>query len=231
VERLHYAVETVGLLLVAVGSAVLAGVELGPWWFALGVVSVTAVAVWLVAAAKLRQLWRMRADSTHEYGTEPGLGGEFGQRAVAAANARWWLCFQNAFAPTPPWPPGQIWEADATGTTTAKLEPRHVSELHNRDARLEAASVPPAVAHDILGLRAQAFRIDVVGDHLIATADDGRTAQVSRSRVSPNSTVAVLARHKWLSELKDLGADIRPGARGQLQVAGGVEWRLPDQPE
>ena len=231
VERLPDAVETVGLLLLAGGSAVLAGVELGPWWFALGVVLLAVVGVWAVAATKLRQLWRMRANSSPDYGAQSGLPSESSQRTVALANARWWPCFRNAFAATPAWPPERNSGPDAMAAATSKLEPRHIGELHDRDSRLEAAAIPGAVAHDVEGLQAQGFRINVVGDFVVATAPDGRTAQVSRSRVSPNSTVAVLTRHKWLNELRDLGADIRPGLRGQLHVAGGMEWRLPDQPE
>jgi hypothetical protein len=57
VDRVRYAIETVGLLLTAAGSVVLAAAELGPWWFVVGVVVIAVIAVWLIAARKLRQLW------------------------------------------------------------------------------------------------------------------------------------------------------------------------------
>ncbi len=105
-ERVRYGLESVGLLLVAVGSVVLAAVELGAWWFVLGVVVLAAIGVWLVAAAKLHQLWLMRADHARDYGAaQPAVAGEAEQRAAALAAARWPLCLRGAFAPTPAWPP------------------------------------------------------------------------------------------------------------------------------
>jgi hypothetical protein len=232
VERLHYAVETVGLLLVAAGSVVLAAVELGPWWFVLGVVLVAVLAVWLLAAVKLRQLWQMRATHARDYGvSDPPIAGESEQRAVALAHARWSACLRQAFAPTAGWPPAPTLPAPVVGSTPGRLEPRHIAELHEADGRLAELHVPPAVANDVELIRAQGFDIDIVGDAIIATAPGGRgSAQVSRSGVAANSSVTVLHRQRWLDELKDLGLDVRPGTRGQPHVAGSIEWRLPDPP-
>ena len=62
-ERIHAALETVGLVTVAASSIVLAVAELGPWWFEGAVVVLAIAAVYLVSAYKLRQLWLMRADT------------------------------------------------------------------------------------------------------------------------------------------------------------------------
>ena len=231
-ERVRYAVETVGLLLVAIGSVVLAAVELGAWWFALGVVVLAILAIWLVAAAKLRQLWLMRADHAHDYGpADPPLAGEAEQRTVALAAARWSICFRRALAPTGAWPPPPSSSAPTGAYEPNRLEPRHIAELHQQDARLEAAHIPSAIAHDVALIRAQGWTIDVVGDAVIATAPDQRgNAHVSRDRVALNSAVAVAARQLWLHQLQELGLDVRPGPRGQPQVVGGIEWRLSDAP-
>ncbi len=228
VERVRYGVETVGLLLVAIGSVVLAAVELGGWWFVLCVVVFAMLAVWLVAAAKLRQLWMMRAEHARDNCTTQTLvTGEAEQRAVALAAARWSVCLRQALAPTPAWPPPRRSSAQAPN----RLEPRHIAELHQQDARLEAAHIPPAIAHDVELIRAQGWTIHVTGDAVIAAAPDGRgSANVSRDRVSLNSAVAVATRQLWLHQLRELGLDVRPGPRGQPQVVGGIEWRLPDAP-
>ncbi len=227
VDRVRYALETVGLLLTAAGSVVLAAVELGPWWFVVGVAVIAFIAVWVVAARKLRQLWLMRAASAHDYGADAALASESEQREIGLENARWSTCLRNAFAPTPSWPPASSAGAATTGTT-GRFEPRELSELHERGSRLEEANIPPRIAPDVQALRAQEFSIKVDGDYVIATAPDGRSALVSRSGVAPNSVISVLTRQKWLSELKELDADIRPGVRGQLHVAGDIAWGLPD---
>jgi hypothetical protein len=222
VERIHYAVETVGLLLVAAGSVVLAVVELGPVWFVLGVVAVSGLAVWLVAAAKLRQLWTMRAASARDYGdADMALASASEQQAVALAHAHWAACLREAFSPAPPWPPA----ADTT-RRAGRLEPRHIDELHHEGGRLAELHIPPAVAHDVELIRAHGFQIDVAGDSIIATAPDGRgSAQVSRSSVAPNSSVAVLHRQRWLQELAELGVTVGPGPGGKPQVATSFQWR------
>lgn len=229
---MRYAVETVGLLLVAIGSLVLAAVELGTWWFVLGVVVLAMLAVWIVAAAKLRQLWLMRADRARDYGpADPPVAGETEQRDVALAAARWSVCLRRALAPTPAWPPPPSSSAATGGQAPNRLEPLHIAQLHQQDARLEAAHIPPAIAHDVELIRAEGWTIHVTGDAVIATAPDQRgSAQVSRDRVSPNSAVAVATRQLWLHQLQVLGLDVRPGPRGQPQVAGGIEWRLPHRP-
>ncbi len=232
VERVRYGVETVGLLLVSIGSVVLAAVELGAWWFVLGVVVLAMLAVWLVAAAKLRQLWLMRAEHARDYGpSQPPVAGEAEQRAVALAAARWSVCLRQALAPTPAWPCPPRSSAASPAQAPNRLEPRHIAELHQQDARLEAAHIPPAIAHDVDLIRAQGWTIHVTGDAVIAEAPEERgSAQVSRDRVSLNSAVAVAARQLWLHQLRELGLEVRPGPRGQPQVAGGIEWRLPDAP-
>ncbi len=105
VERLRFAAETVGLVLVAVGSVVLAAVELGPLWFVLGVVAAALLGVWLVAATKLRQLWLTRAEETRDYGANSSIASPAERREVALANATWRTCLRGVFVQTPPWPP------------------------------------------------------------------------------------------------------------------------------
>lgn len=65
-------------------------------------------------------------------------------------------------------------------------------------------------------IRAQGFRVEVIGDSVIATAPDGRTAQVSRSGVATKSAGALLHRDRWLTELSELGLDVCAGRKGLL---------------
>jgi len=118
--------------------------------------------------------------------------------ATATANARWSACLRRAFAHTADWPP----KPAGVNVPEARLEPRDVDELRERGARLEDAQIPPSVKRDVVLIRAFGFDVRVIGDALVATAPDGRTAQVSRSGVSPNSPVAVLHRQRWLYELE-----------------------------
>jgi hypothetical protein len=223
VDRLHFAAESVGLVLVAAGSVVVALAELGPWWLDLAAIAAAALAVWWVAAFKLRQLWRMRAEADTDAGPSEGASAPASEeRAVAMANSCWSVCFRRAFAPTGTWPPRPA----SADSLEDRLQPHEITELQERGARLEDAQIPPAVRHDVVLIRSFGFKVEVVGDALVATAPDGRTAQVSRSGVSVNSAVAVLQRQRWLYELEQLGLPVHPGPRGQPQVGGGLEWRL-----
>jgi hypothetical protein len=212
VSRLHFASESVGLILVAAGSVVIAFAEMGPWWFDAATVVVASLAVWFIAALKLRQLWKMRARNAMSGPPSPPL------HATATANARWSVCLRRAFASTADWPP----KPAGVAAPEARLKPRDVDELRERGARLEDAQIPPSVKRDVVLIREFGFDVRVVGDALVATAPDGRTAQVSRSGVSSNSG-AVLHRQRWLDELEALGLSIRPGVRGQPQVAPAVK--------
>ena len=105
IDRLHFAAESVGVTLVAVGSVLVAFSELGPWWLDVAALAAAAAAVWFVAAFKLRQLWKMRAESAIEPGRGTTYASAVEQRAVATVNARWSVCLRRAFGSTHPWPP------------------------------------------------------------------------------------------------------------------------------
>jgi hypothetical protein len=218
-ERLRYAVETVGLILVGAGSALLAFVARGPMWFVLGVAGVAALAVWTVAAAKLRQLWMMRLLTSREYADQDGvIVSALEQRTTALAQASWRNRLRRAFSPTPPWPPPRS-QASPARVAPGRLEPGHIANLDSADERLADLHIPPTVAHDVKLIRAQGFRVDVADDAIIATALDGRTAQVSRSAVAVNSPGGVIHRQRWINELIDLGLTVRPERGGRLESA------------
>jgi hypothetical protein len=230
VERVHFATETVGLFLVAAGSLVLAVAELGPWWFVLGVVGAAALGVWVVAALKLRQLWRMRATQARDYGeADPPLVSEAEQRALALAHASWSACLQLAFSPTGPWPPTAGSRTETTGGPE-RLEPRHIAALHQRDEQLEDAHIPSSLRPTVDGIRAQGFRVQPIGDAIVVTSADGRTAQVQRASVERNSSTAVAARERFIYDCEAIGIEVRTGARGQPHVASGSERLMPDHP-
>ncbi|MDQ2761475.1 MAG: hypothetical protein M3Y17_13910 [Actinomycetota bacterium] len=229
VERLRFAAETVGLFLVAIGSVVLAAVELGPLWFVLTVAAAALVGVWLVAATKLRQLWLIRAKELRDYGPAgPSTTSAIEQQAIE--NAGWRKCLRGAFAQTPPWPPMPTSGASGPDGPDARLQPRHIAELHARDARLEDAHIPPKIARDVEFIKQQpGWVVHVHGDAVIATSPDGRSAQVSRSLVA-DSKVGLLHHQLWLRDLEWLGLEVRRGARGQMHVGAGGERHLQDPP-
>jgi hypothetical protein len=213
-ERLHFASETVGLLLVAVGSVVLSVVELGPWWFVIAVAVAAGVSVWVVAALKRRQLWLMRITTARDDPrADPPIASGADQRELARASARWSACLRQALGQTPPWPPGL-----RAGLADERLEPSEIHDLHTRDARIEAAHIPPAIAGDLDLVRRHGMDVAVIGDFVVVTAPDRRTVCVSRSAVGPSSNVAVLTRQRFLLDLERLGIALRPGPKGQPQV-------------
>jgi hypothetical protein len=216
VERIHVALETVGLVTVAVGSVVLAAAELGPWWFEGAAVLLAIAAVYFVSAYKLRQLWLMRADTVQDDATMPSVSTAAEQRERALDQARWAVCLRHAFTCTPHWPSGQ----DVGGGQTVeagKLKPRHITELRERDERLADLHIPDFIRVDVHRMRAHGFEVGVVGDQVVATAPDGRTASISRSPPDPKFG-PVLGRQKFLEDLKELGLPISPGPRGQPHV-------------
>jgi hypothetical protein len=90
VERVHVALETVGLTTIAVGSVVLAVAELGPWWFDLVVAIIVSAAVYLVCACKIRELWRA-AHETQNHSTKPR------DARTPGADSRGWGIFSGGF--------------------------------------------------------------------------------------------------------------------------------------
>lgn len=218
VERLRFAAETVGLIMVAIGSVVLAAVELGRLWFVLAIVAAALLGVWLVATTKLRQLWLMRAEQACDY-ADTSIASAAAMRAVALRNAEWRTCVCAAFAQTPPWPPELDSNVPDLDGATARLRPRQIADLHARDACLERAHIPPRIAHDVDAINRQGWAVEIAGDALIAISPDGRNAQISRSMVA-DSKVGMLHRQLWLHQLEALGLKMRPGARGQTRPGG-----------
>ena len=216
-ERIHTALETVGLVTIAAGSAVLAVAEFGPWWFEVGVVLLVGAAVYFVAAYKLRQLWHMRADTVQDDAAMLAALTAVEQRHLALDNARWRSCLRHAFSRTPSWPPtrsaraGQSAEAD-------KLVPRHITELHENDTRLADLHIPAYISADVDAIRTHGFKVSVVGDLILAIAPDGRQASVPRSSLQTNSSGTLLARQRFLDDLQQLGLPVRPGPKGQPRV-------------
>jgi hypothetical protein len=216
VERIHAALETVGLVTVAIGSTVLAVAELGPWWFECAAVLVAIAAVYLVSAYKLRQLWLMRADTVQDEAAVPSVPTAAEQRQLALDHARWRACLRHAFSRTPQWPPapsapaGQAMQPD-------KLKPRHITELHECDERLADLHIPASISTDVERVRALGCKVSVVGDLVVVITPDGREASVSRSSLE-SKFGAVLARHKFLEDLQGLGLPVRSGSKGQLHV-------------
>jgi hypothetical protein len=219
IERLHFSSESVGLVFVAVGSAVVAITALHPWWFVLIVLVAACLGVWCVAAWKLRQLWMMRAVQTTEYvPTRRHAIAVEDLPVLARRDARWSACLAKPFSSAVPWPPAADLEAD-TGT---RLEPGHIAALHRNDARLEDAQIPSEIRFDVQNLRAQGFTVSVVGDAVIAKVPDGQTAQISRSRVASHSVGSGLHIQLWLDELQKIGARIQTGPQGKRYVAPDV---------
>ncbi len=106
VDRTHVALETTGLGAIAVGSVVLAVTELGPWWFEAGVVLLAGLAVYLISAMKMRQLWLMRAATARDDpSATPAIASAPEQRVLALDHARWRRCLQRAFSKDLSWPP------------------------------------------------------------------------------------------------------------------------------
>jgi hypothetical protein len=217
VERIHAAFETVGLVTVAAGSVVLAIAELGPWWFEAGVVMLACASVYVVSAYKLRQLWHMRANTVQDDTAIPAILTVVEQCDLALDRARWRSCLRYAFSRTPSWPPTRSIPANQ-GTETDKLVPRHISELHESDARLADLHIPPSISAEVDAIRAHGFTVSVVGDLIVATAPDGRQASVSRSLLQANAAGTLLARQRFLDDLQKLGLPVRPGPKGQPRV-------------
>ena len=184
VERIHVALETVGLVTVAAGSVVLAAAELGPWWFEGAAVLLAITAVYFVSAYKLRQLWLMRADTVQDDATMPSIPTVAEQRELALDHARWAVCLRRAFSCTPRWPSAQSASA-GQAVEVGKLKPRHITELHERDERLADLHIPDFIRADVHRMRAHGFEVGVVGDQVVATAPDGRTASIWRSSPDP----------------------------------------------
>jgi hypothetical protein len=216
VERIHVALETVGLSTVAVGSVVLAVAELGPWWFEFGAVIVVGTAVYLVCAYKLRQLWLMRAETVANGGDRSALA-PAEQRQLALENARWRRCLCQAFSRASVWPPTRDVRGEGAGDAS-KLEPRHIRELHDSDAMLADLHIPPSLLHVVGAIRALGFDVNVVGDLVVATSPDGRNVSVSRTALQPNTAGALLALQMFIEGLGQLGVPVRAGAQGQPQV-------------
>lgn len=231
VDRTHVALETTGLGAIAVGSVVLAVTELGPWWFEAGVVLLAGLAVYLISAMKMRQLWLMRAATARDDpSATPAIASAPEQRVLALDHARWRRCLQRAFSKDLSWPPAPG-SPDLDSSEAAKLEPRHIAELHERDARLEDLSIPESIRADVAAIREQGYQVRVVDDLIVVTGPDGRAAHASRSTLAPNSVVAVATRQRFLHDLEALGLQVRPGPKGQPHVAGASERRLTDSPE
>jgi hypothetical protein len=213
VERIHVALETVGLVTVALGSTVLAVAELGPWWFEGAAVLLAIAAVYLVSAYKLRQLWLMRADTVQDDAAATSIPAAAEQRQLALDHARWRACVHHAFSRTPQWPPAP----DLSATSTDKLVPRHIAELHESDTQLADLHIPDFIRADVYRIRAHGFEVRVVGDQVVATAPNGRTANIWRNPPDPKFG-PVLSRQKFLEDLKELGLPISPGQKGQPHV-------------
>jgi hypothetical protein len=216
VERIHAALETVGLVTVAIGSAVLAIAELGPWWFECAAVLVAIAAVYLVSAYKLRQLWLMRADTVQDEAAVPSSITAVEQRQLALDHARWQACLRRAFSRTPQWPPAPSASA-GQAVQPDKLKPRHITELHERDERLADMHIPPAIRHDVYAIRAHGFHVNVVGDVIVATAPDGQVVQVPFSSLE-GKFGPVLGRQKFLEDLRKVGLPVHPGSKGRPHV-------------
>jgi hypothetical protein len=59
-DRVRFAIRTVGLGYIALGSTVVAVAELPPWWFAVATLGALAGAVWLLGAWSQHRVWSTR---------------------------------------------------------------------------------------------------------------------------------------------------------------------------
>jgi len=156
-DRIRAALETTSVVLLAAGSVVLALVELARWWFELAVVALAVLCVWAIAAHKLRQLWELRENTAQDYaGANPRLASAEEQRTIARNHVRWDLCLRHAFTRTDDWPPAAAAQPcsvarDGPPATpplvagsfdSARLVPRHIFALHERDTQLADLAIP-----------------------------------------------------------------------------------------
>ena len=213
VERIHVALETVGLVTVAIGSIVLAVVELGPWWFEASVVVLAFAAVYVVSAYKLRQLWLMRAETTQDDIKLPSPMTAPELRVLALNHARWPICLRQAFLATQEWPPTPTLSAAGPD----KLVPAHIAELHKSDERLAEMHIPSAIRYDVSAIRARGFDVRIAGEVIVVTGHDGQAVQVPLSSLE-GKFGPVLGRQKFLEDLQKIGLPVHPGPKGQPQV-------------
>ncbi len=237
-DRIRAAVETTSVVLLAAGSVVLALVELARWWFELAVVALALLCVWAIAAHKLRQLWELRENTAQDYaGANPRLASAEEQRTIARNRVRWDFCLRHAFTRTDDWPPAAAAKpcsvardgppatppSVAGSFDSARLVPRHISELHERDTQLADLAIPSSIRADVQRIRAQGFRVDLVGDAVLVAGPDGRTAQVQRSSLENNPFGGLLARQRFVEDCEAIGVQVRRGPKGQPRPVGAMK--------